>query len=97
MSTHAPLDDPRYEPRYRPLDGKPHPVVKKWGAASQLRWFQRFWGTDEMPTLYAADVADHYCSSVEHKGSCCDSCIEDREYGFDAIDEHCCCQALRAR
>lgn len=97
MTIEAPLEDPAYEPRYRPIDGRPNPSVKRWAPASQLRWFRRFWGSDEMPTLKTSDAGDYYCSSVEHRGGCCDSCLEDIEYDSSyKIDGHCCCRALKA-
>lgn len=88
------LDDPAYEPVHRPVGGRPNPVVAKWGARSQVRWFARFWGSEEMPTLRPSDAADFYCSSTEHKGFCCETCLDDVEQGYDNIDGHCCCRGL---
>lgn len=87
-----PLEDLDYKPRYLPVNGKPNPAVAKWGPASQLRWFRRFWGTVEMPMLFDGDLADFYCSSTEHKGACCPSCIDEQESGYFYIDD-CCCRA----
>lgn len=93
----APLEDAAYEPVARPINGRPNPLVKKWGPRSQLRWFKRFWGSDAMPTLSTADANEYHCSSLEHKGGCCGSCIEDYEMGYDDLGEHCCCRALVER
>lgn len=47
-----------------------------------------------MPTLRPSDAADFYCSSTEHKGFCCETCLDDVEQGYDNIDGHCCCRGL---
>lgn len=85
----APLDDPAYEPAHPPVDGVPPDVVRKWGPRSQMRWFSRF-GRDLKPQPYSF-WAEFYCSSEQHRGGCCVSCIEDGEVYEDA----CCCQGLR--
>jgi hypothetical protein len=91
----SPLNNPAYNPAHRPILGHPNPTVAKWAPASQLRWFARFWGSDEMPTVYSKEAADYYCSSIQHKGGCCESCMEDIEYDSAyAIDGACCCRAL---
>lgn len=91
-----PLEDPVYAPVTRPVNGSPHPDVAKWGAASQVRWFQRFWGSSAMPTVLPKDAALYYCQSIEHRGPCCESCYDDVLEGWDdgLFDEHCCCRAL---
>ena len=89
----APLEDPTYEPLYRPINGAPNPIVARWSPASQLRWFKRFWGSDEMPTLSWKESALLHVQSVEHVDQCCSSCLGyDEEY---APDDHCCCKATR--
>lgn len=89
-----PLDDPDYEPVHRPVNGRPPDVVAKWGAASQLRWFRRFWESGELALLREADLKPFYCHSVEHKGACCISCEYDQYDGYYDMDG-CCCRAIR--
>jgi hypothetical protein len=86
----APLEDPAYEPVHRPVNGRPPEVVARWGAASQLRWFRRF--RDELDPMPAEDWAPFYCSSAEHRGLCCYSCLDELEAGFRYTDS-CCCRA----
>jgi hypothetical protein len=85
----APLDDPAYEPLYRPEAGRPPAVVARWGPASQLRWFRRFW--PEMGPLPEDVLKDFYCHSEEHRGACCSSCLSDEWDGYLTYDDHCCC------
>lgn len=90
-----PLDDPDYEPVHRPINGRPPAVVAKWGAASQVRWFRRFWDSGELGLIPAPDLAGFYCHSVEHTGPCCISCEYDEYEGYGCSDR-CCCRAERA-
>ena len=91
-----PLEDPSYEPAvHPPVNGAPNTDVGKWGPASQMRWFRRFWGTPEMPTVLPSDAALYYCQSLEHRGFCCESCIDDALEGYWDLAEDCCCRATR--
>lgn len=84
-----PLEDLRYEPAYRPVNGRPPELIARWGAASQLRWFRRFMNelAPEVP------LAPFYCHSAEHRGPCCDSCVSEWEDGH-AYADACCCRAV---
>jgi len=93
--TLAPLEEPAYEPRYRPENGRPPAVVAKWAPRSQLRWFRRFY--DELTAMRFEEWARFYCESVEHRGICCVSCRSDEDYfGWPVYDDHCCCVGYRA-
>jgi len=39
------------------------------------------------------DWDEYYCDSVEHRGLCCFSCIDDYEYGDGHSDDDCCCRS----
>jgi hypothetical protein len=85
----TPLEDPAYGPAHPPLpDGSVPDVVEKWGAASQVRWFERF-----LPAL-RPQRPDYwvrfYIASVHHRGQCCESCVQDGE----VFDDVCCCRGL---
>lgn len=90
----APLEDPKYVPAHPPVNGVPPDVVEKWGARSQLRWFNRF--RDQL-TVRLITVWDRfYCASTEHRGMCCTSCKADW-WDFGPIytpDDTCCCKGL---
>jgi hypothetical protein len=87
----APLDDPSYDPVHKPVDGRVPAVVARWGAASQLRWFARF--RDELTRRKLISEWDaFYCESAEHRGSCCDRCIEDWLDGY-GYASGCCCKS----
>jgi hypothetical protein len=90
----SPLEDPSYDPVHKPIDGAVPSVVEKWGPRSQLRWFNRF--HDQLrpqPTEYWRRFN---CSSIQHKGNCCPSCLDDQWYGYDSwSEEHCCCRGYR--
>jgi hypothetical protein len=93
----APLDDPSYEPLHPPVNGQVPDVVAKWGPRSQVRWFWRYrfdlWEDGVIP----GEIADrHFVRSVEHRGSCCLSCLQDMDMGYDDMQPHCCCIGLRA-
>jgi hypothetical protein len=92
-----PLDDPDYEPVHQPINGRPPEVIAKWGAASQLRWFRRFWDElgDRNGLVPEAVLAPFYCHSAYHRGPCCNSCMSDQEDGYYYTDS-CCCRADRA-
>lgn len=90
-----PLEDPRYVPVHQPdrLGGVPW-QVERWGPRSQLRWFDRFRG--QVTRMTGAGWARFYCSSLLHRGLCCDSCLDDYDEGYDEPYEgHCCCEAFR--
>jgi hypothetical protein len=91
----APIEDPAYEPTYRPQRGFIPSVVAKWGPRSQLRWFRRF--HDEIGAQKPDVWARFYCSSEAHRGTCCGSCIGDWEEGYREYyeDDLCCCKAAR--
>ncbi len=90
--TMPPLEDPDYVPQHPPVNGQIPDVVAKWSPASQLRWFDRF--AKQLKPQSARVWDRFYCSTVKHRGGCCDSCIEDREYGFD-LDDDCCCRVFK--
>lgn len=90
-----PLEDPNYEPAYRPYRGGVHPVVAKWGPRSQVRWFSRFWR--ELRPMRKVEADQYYCHSVEHRGWCCESCMGEEEDGYPTYDgEYCCCKGHNA-
>lgn len=86
----APLDDPRYEPKYPPVNGGVPHVVSMWGPRSQLRWFRRF--RDQLDARWV-DWARYYCISLEHRGGCCVSCLDDEMEGYGGYGSGCCCLA----
>lgn len=87
----APLEDPAYEPKHSPIDGRIPDVVARWAPRSQTRWFQRF---GKQLGRQRHDVWDrYYCTSQEHRGLCCTSCEQD---SYDDLDGHCCCEGIRA-
>src|SRR5690242_12261465 len=75
-----PLEDPSYDPVHKPVDGRVPDVVLKWGKASQLRWFQRFW--KPWTPLKFDRWNEVWCSSEYHKGACCGSCYGEYEDGY---------------
>lgn len=88
-----PLENLDYVPLHPPVNGKPPVVIKLWGPASQLRWFERF--EDQLKMTYR-EWAQYYCCSVEHKGGCCDSCKDDEEWqGYPNFDSACCCRSTK--
>lgn len=91
QSSIPPLEDPNYDPIHKPVDGRPPAVVAKWGSASQLRWFRRFWG--DLVPMKESELADFYCESGQHKGLCCISCVQEQYDGY-AYTEGCCCRAV---
>lgn len=92
----APLDDPSYEQTHRPTpDGGIPPGVERWGAPSQLRWFLRF--RDEMRwQAWTGSAWRYYCDSAEHRGLCCDSCLNDQDEGYYDTWPRCCCRSERS-
>ena len=99
----APLDDPRYDPVHNPIDGLVPDVVARWGPRSQVRWFDRFHG--QIKAMPSDEWDRFYCESVQHRGQCCMSCVEDAREGYcdwdrpaDPLhpveDERCCCYAI---
>lgn len=95
LTADTPLNDSTHEVQYPPVNGDAPDVVEHWGAASQVRWFARF-AQQLQPRKH-----DHwdrwYVESVEHKGKCCISCIQDKAEGYGDDIESCCCEGLRAR
>lgn len=93
----TPLEDPDYEPRHPPVDGRIPDVVARWGKASQLRWFQRFAG--ELNPL--ENFAAYWVTSEHHRGVCCGSCLGEFEDGYQGggvmADGYCCCRDGRGR
>lgn len=93
MTALAPLENPRYQPKHPPIDGRVPDVVEKWGPRSQLRWFDRY--RSQLRPMPPKEWNRFYCSSTQHRGGCCYSCGDDRDMGFDDLGlEHCCCYAL---
>ena len=88
------LDDPAYTPKHPPIGGRVPDVVAKWGAASQLRWFRRFWDDLSRSTLQAKALEPFYCQSEEHRGACCISCLQEQYDGYYYTDS-CCCRAAK--
>lgn len=89
-----PLEDPDYDPAYKPVAGKAPSVIAKWGAASQRRWFERF-RNDVKMTHQEWD--QFFVNSSEHRGLCCESCMtEEEHFGVPVFDDHCCCNGSRA-
>lgn len=89
-----PLEDPNYTPEHPPVDGRIPPVVAKWGKASQLRWFRRF-NHQLSEYLTAQELASFWCSSEEHRGLCCFSCLDEKWEGYYDSEPHCCCYGIR--
>lgn len=93
--TIAPLDNPAYEPKHPPVNGRVPAVVAKWGPRSQVRWFRRFQDevADQPDTVWNA----HYCHSEHHLGPCCWSCESEAQDGYYDIrsDGWCCCRDER--
>lgn len=90
----APLDDPQYVPQHPPVQGIVPDVVARWGAPSQLRWFNRF------RTVLAPgqDYSHLYSMSAHHPGDCCGSCFDEGNEGYGVLyDDWCCCQDTRHR
>lgn len=88
--TIAPLDDPRYQPQHPPINGAVPWVVNRWGPRSQLRWFRRF--RDSLDTRWVQWDC-YYCVSVEHRGGCCVSCLDEEYAGYGGSASGCCCKA----
>jgi hypothetical protein len=88
----APLDDPAYIPQHQPDRGTVPDVIARWGPRSQLRWFRRFGG--QLRPQPAAYWDPFYCSSEDHRGDCCVSCIADQEEGYGSVDGACCCRGI---
>jgi hypothetical protein len=90
----APLEDPRYEPKHPPRGGYVPAVIDKWGPRSQLRWFVRF--RRQLNPLPTSERARYYCDSLDHRGWCCDSCMDDWGEGYSSPpDGTCCCKGLK--
>jgi hypothetical protein len=100
----APLDDPDYQPLHPPVRGRVPDVVKRWGKASQLRWWRRYRSElyeqiealplQEKLGIPRHDDVEYWCQSEHHKGFCCYSCFEDGEAGYA---DWCCCRDERMR
>lgn len=92
MTMH-PLDDPAHVPLNPPVDGQIPDVVSRFGPATQIRYFRRFW--DDLGVLTEERLRDYYCHSIEHRGACCSSCIADEWDGYDYGGSGCCCRSTR--
>ncbi len=90
LMTLALLDDPAYEPLHPPVDGKIPDVVRKWGSASQRRWFARY--APELGVLPYETWDAYHVLSGDHRGLCCWQC--ETEEHWDG--EGCCCKKLRS-
>jgi hypothetical protein len=92
----TPLEDPAYEPLHPPVDGQLPDVVRRFGKATQLRWFARF-GDRLAPRT---DWDEYWCQSEHHKGPCCGPCEGEFEDGYQGggvmMDGWCCCKDGRA-
>jgi hypothetical protein len=89
----TPLEDPAYSPANPPVDGRVPDVVAKWGPASQLRWFNRY--RSQLEPMPPAEWDRFYCTTDDHRGSCCSSCSDDYLNGYSYVDG-CCCRAESA-
>lgn len=93
--SNAPLNDPSYKPEHPPVNGRIPEVVKRFGMATQLRWFRWFW--KELRVLN--DYSGYYVSSEHHLGLCCMPCtgeFVDGHHGGGVIaDGWCCCRDSR--
>jgi hypothetical protein len=89
------LLDPTYEPKHPPVEGRIPHVVEKWGPRSQLRYFQRFWA--EIKWGSYEEQWRYYLHSTQHRGPCCESCLQDKEMGYDIGTGDCCCRAIQER
>lgn len=93
MSDIPPLEDPSYVPEHPPVDGKIPDVVYRFGPATQIRWFKRFYkslGPDN-------NFSDYYVDSEHHRGCCCVSCLDEYEEHCGSVidDGWCCCRDER--
>lgn len=90
-----PLDNPAYEPQHPPVDGQIPEVVRRFGKATQIRWFARF--GDQLGAR--RDWDEYWCMSEHHQGFCCGSCIGEFEDGYQGggvmTDGWCCCRDPR--
>jgi hypothetical protein len=90
-----PLEDPSYEPKYPPVDGKVPDVVAEFGPATQIRWFRRFLSALD----YTVKLSEYYVTSGVHKGPCCGSCIGEYVDGYQGggviMDGWCCCRGIQ--
>ena len=89
-----PLEDPDYQPLHPPVNGLIPDVVEKWGPRSQRRWFDRF--NDQVRAQPYSVWERYYCSSTEHRGTCCSSCESDFWEGYGGDIDRCCCRAYRS-
>lgn len=72
-------------PETLPTDSKkwktPQDEVDYWEAHPETRMPLSMW-------------EKYYCSSIQHRGFCCSSCLSDEEYlGMPNFDDKCCCRA----
>ena len=89
----SPLNDRQYRPVNLPVNGKAPEGIEKWGPKSQVRWFHRFYGQVLGTHAY---WNDYYIDSTQHRGLCCESCMEDEQNGYRDWDEEvCCCRAMK--
>jgi len=73
------------------MSGEPPEGLESLPAEKQVVWFR------EHPTLMMTmqEWDRYYSSSVQHRGQCCWSCMDDRDAGYADDPENCCCIALR--
>lgn len=94
MTTRTPLEDPAYQPAHPPLPGGSIPaVVERWGPRSQLRWFTRYNG--QVAPRRVQDWERWHCESVDHRGLCCPSCVEDDGTEWGWTGGGCCCRSMK--
>lgn len=72
--------------------------LKPWDITGAVRppWRVRFWRavTFAKRRGKVIDWDRFYCSSEQHRGDCCVSCMSDAEEGYRDWDEgKCCCKA----
>jgi hypothetical protein len=89
--SNAPLLNPSYEPEHPPINGTVPEVVARFGMATQIRWFQRFYRELNHDTAWD----EYYIHSEHHKGLHCISCSYDFNDGYHGggviMDGWCCC------
>lgn len=56
----------------------------------QLDWFGQYGWNWEATHAF---VARYCCSSLQHRGFCCNSCGEDEDQGYQGFDYLCCCKS----
>ncbi|MFF8406914.1 hypothetical protein ACF06P_35465 [Streptomyces sp. NPDC015684] len=86
------LDDPTYQPKHPPVDGRVPAAVARWATASQLRWFRRY----RHHLAHGQDLAHLHTESPHHTDWCCAPCQAEYEQGRGVMtDGWCCCHDAR--